>query len=262
MSLAPVLVPAIWPNAALEAWYRRKLREMIDAVHASMALHVCAAYKRQPSTLGFAADNSSSVELMHTLERWSRHWRHRLDDMAAEIASAFARRSFARTQFSMMDALKRAGFTVRFKPTRKSIEAYRAVLAENVNLIKSVPQQYLTDVQTQVWQSVMKGSDLTTLSRGLRESYGVSTRRAALISRDQSAKAKAVIERVRRQELGITHAIWRHSHAGKTPRPTHVKMDGKRFKIADGMYDADEGKRVHPGELINCRCTSRSILLS
>jgi uncharacterized protein with gpF-like domain len=51
-----------------------------------------------------------------------------------------------------------------------------------------------------------------------------------------------------------------HSHAGKHPRPTHQRMDGKRFKIADGMYDQAEGRKVHPGELPNCRCSSRPVL--
>jgi len=61
-------------------------------------------------------------------------------------------------------------------------------------------------------------------------------------------------------ELGITEAVWMHSHAGKVPRPTHVAMNGTRFKVAEGMWDSAEGKFIQPGELINCRCTSRSVL--
>ena len=65
----------------------------------------------------------------------------------------------------------------------------------------------------------------------------------------------------RQQEAGITKGIWQHSTAGKEPRPTHVKMNGKKFDISKGFYDKDEGEWVMPGQLINCRCTWRPVIL-
>ena len=106
----------------------------------------------------------------------------------------------------------------------------------------------------------MRGGDLATLSKSLHQNYGVSYRRAALIARTENAKAKGLMEATRRQELGISEAIWQHSHAGKVPRPTHVAMNEKRYTISKGMYDSNEGKFVFPGELIACRCTSRAII--
>ncbi len=51
-----------------------------------------------------------------------------------------------------------------------------------------------------------------------------------------------------------------HSHAGKEPRPTHVKMDGKKYDVTKGMFDTAEKRFIFPGELINCRCISRSVI--
>jgi uncharacterized protein with gpF-like domain len=81
-----------------------------------------------------------------------------------------------------------------------------------------------------------------------------------LIARDQSNKANAVVTRARQLELGIAEAIWMHSHAGKEPRPTHVAMNGKRYKVSEGMWDSAENRFVFPGELIKCSCTGRSVL--
>jgi uncharacterized protein with gpF-like domain len=106
----------------------------------------------------------------------------------------------------------------------------------------------------------MKGGDLATLSKTIQEKYGIAYRRAALIARDQNNKAKAVYENVRRQELGIEEATWMHSSAGKEPRPTHVAMNEKRYKLGQGMWDSGEGEYVWPGQLINCRCTSRAVI--
>ncbi len=256
----PVAIRAVQPSAALEAWYRAKLREMIETMAASMLTHIRAAWRQNEPDIGFARDDSPIVSLRRAMQKWGAKQIDRFDAMALEIAKAFADKSRRDFDSRFQRILKKAGWTVKFKPTAASVDAYRAVLAENVNLIKSIPQQYLKDVETQVWQSVMKGGKLSDLTQGIHQKYGVAWRRAAFIARDQNNKAKAVMENVRRQELGITEAIWLHSHAGKEPRPTHVAMHGKRFALKDGMYDSDVGEYVWPGTLPNCRCVSKSIL--
>lgn len=207
-----------------------------------------------------AVDASPTKELQRALQRWGDQWVKRFDTMAKGIADDFAARNERATQTAMAASFKKAGFTVPFRPTRASIEAYQAVAAENIALIKSIPQKYHTDVQTQVWESVKRGGDLKTVSEKLEKTYGVTRKRAALIARDQNAKAKATIEAVRHQELGIRQGIWMHSKAGKEPRPTHVKMNNKLYDLAKGMWDSDEGEMVHPGQLINCRCTMRPFI--
>jgi SPP1 gp7 family putative phage head morphogenesis protein len=229
-------------------------------MHESMLLHVCAAWRGEPPTIGFAQDATSTVVLRRALSKWGANWQSKFNGLSADMARRFAARNFRANDNAMRAAFKAAGFTVAFKPTKASVEAYQAVAAENIALIKSIPQQYLKDVQESVFQSVMRGGDLRSLAADIREKYGKSYKRAAFIARDQNAKAKAVIENVRRQQLDLDEAIWMHSSAGKVPRPTHVAMNGKRYKLADGMYDSAIGKYVWPGTEPNCRCTSRSII--
>lgn len=252
---------AIYANRGVESWYRCKLQELIKDMSNSVLLHVRAAWKEADPSHGFAQDApNSSLLLKRALSKWGGLWTKKLNSLSRDLADAFAKRSFNATQVSMMAALKDAGFTVKFKATQGSKDAYQAVISENVGLIKSIPQQYLADVQSQVWSSVMKGGDLATLTADIQTKYGVAYRRAALIARDQNNKAKAVIENVRRQELGITQAVWQHSSAGKEPRPTHVAMNGKPYDLKVGMYDSAVKQNVWPGTLINCRCTSKSVI--
>jgi SPP1 gp7 family putative phage head morphogenesis protein len=194
------------------------------------------------------------------MRKWGLLWIDNLNEASTTIATMFARKVAGNLDGAFRAILKQAGFTVQFKPTRGMVQAYRATVASQVNLIRSIAPQFLTDVQSSVWASVMQGADMHTLSTGLRRVYGVTWRRAALIARDQNAKAKAIMEEQRRSELGITEAIWHHSHAGKEPRPTHVAMHGKRYQIKLGMFDTDVNKYVWPGTEINCRCTSSAII--
>ena len=148
--------------------------------------------------------------------------------------------------------------TVKFSPTRAQVEAYRAVLADRVALIVEIPAKHSKALQDTVWRSVIAGGDLSALSIELRQKYGIATKRAAAIAIHQWSMARVVMENVRRLEIGITDAIWVHSGAGKSPRPSHVAFNGKRFKIATGAYL--DGKWVWPGSEPDCLCTSRSVI--
>lgn len=253
-------VRAIHASAAVHAWYFAEIDKLVGEMHAQVKHHILAAYGQlEPKEFAHDAKNPSLL-LKAALRKWGGLWVAKFDKLSLDLGKAFTRKSFGITQTQMKAALKDAGFTVKFAPTPGAAAAYQAVVAEQVNLIKSIPQQYLKDVESKVWGSVMKGADMHTLSVDLRKTYGITRDRAAVIARDQNNKAKAIIEKTRRAELGITHAIWQHSAGGKVPRATHVAMSGKAYVIAQGMYDSDEGAYVLPGELINCRCTSKAII--
>ena len=67
-------------------------------------------------------------------------------------------------------------------------------------------------------------------------------------------------KRARQDELGISQAIWVRSGAGKHPRPTHDAMNGTKYDVNKGMWDPAVERWIFPGEEINCRCISRSII--
>lgn len=250
----PVILRPVQSNAGIQAAYRKRLDALIDEMNASILYWVGAAYKRT----GIAQDESATAMMRRALRKVSRQWQDRFDMGADDLAKWFAQKTKSYSDVALTSILKDAGFSVEFKMTTAMNDAYQAVIGENVNLIKSIASQHLTQVETMVMQSVQQGRDLSTLSKQLQARYGVTKRRAALIARDQNNKATAVVTRVRQQGLGITTAIWRHSHAGKTPRPSHVKADGQEYDIAKGMYL--DGHWTWPGVEINCRCVSRSVV--
>jgi uncharacterized protein with gpF-like domain len=260
-----IALKALHVPAALEDWYREQLQLQVHAMAGSLLAEIRACYRKADFAMGLAtdaADDGPIGRVRRRLRAWGRTWTKQIKPASTRIATAFARRAQTYIDLRMQKTLRESGFTVRFTATPAMKQAYQAVIAEQVNLIQSIPQQFLKDVESKVWLSVMKGADLATLTRSLEETYEVTHRRAALIARDQNAKAKAVMEGTRRQELGITEAIWQHSGAGKEPRPEHVKWgrEGKRFSLKRGMYSQADGEYVWPGTPINCRCTSRAIL--
>ena len=258
----PVTLAAIHANRGVEAWYRTQLQALVMECADEARQEIRRAWNTAPPSSGFASDANPTERLQKLLTKFGDKWQQRFNTLSNTMARRFARKNFATTEAAFMGALTQAGFAVKFKPNPASLEAYSAVVGENVNLIRNLGRETLDDIQGKVWASVRAGHDMGTLSTELANVAGINWRRAALISRDQNNKAKAVIESQRRKELGIKEAIWQHSGGGVTPRPTHVEAGRKktRFDISVGWYDPAARKYIWPGTEINCRCVSKAVI--
>jgi len=248
----------IWPNDGSRQRYLRRMLALIREMADSVTYWLEAQRKAAPPIL--ATDALPSAEMQAEVQRLFEQWRKRFEVEAPKMAGAFVRSQFSATNSAMRQALKDAGWSIQFTMTPAMRDAFEASLAENVGLIKSIPARYLQEVEGIVMRNYAAGRDLKSMAAEIRGRYKVAANRAVLIARDQSNKTNAVVQAARQTELGITEGIWLHSHAGKTPRPTHVAMNGKRYLISKGMYDSAVKKWIHPGELVGCRCVGRSVL--
>lgn len=285
------VLPALHANAGVTDWYAGMLQGMLNEAFAD-AVMMLTPVIGEPLPVGITASDgwtdrdawtsylAAGVSVADTayvlamdapptvtkvdraLKKWGDKWQRKFDKLSRDVSRRFATRSFTSAEASMKAALRDAGFTVAFKPTKRSLESYKLVVADNVGLIRNLQQSLYAKIQQDTWASVRAGGNMAALSERLHKSYGIEAKRAALIARDQNNKAKATLESARRQELGLTQAIWQHSSGGKEPRPVHVAWgrEGKVFDLAKGLYDPDEGQWVLPGTLINCRCTSRAVI--
>jgi uncharacterized protein with gpF-like domain len=249
----PKTLTPVRPNAGTEAAYRKAIDRQVRDMQASVEYWLRASYRANPPEL--AHDASPAIELRNAVRRLARRWQRNFDALAPKMAAYFATAVSNRSAHSMRATMRKAGWTVPFKPTRAMNDAYQATIAENVGLIKSIPSEYFTQVEGLVMRSVQQGQDLSHLTDELEKRYGITRRRAAFIARDQNDKATATFTRVRQIEAGVTHAIWVHSAGGRVPRPSHVAFSGERYDIRRGALI--DGARIWPGELPNCRCVSR-----
>jgi len=253
----PKYLRPVRPNVGIQTDYQTRLDDLIDEMHRSVNYWIKAKYRANPPE-AMAQDASPAATLRAAMRRLSRRWLKKFDELAPEIARHFATRAADRSDKALAAALRKAGFTVKFKMTAAQNDAVQAVIGENVALIKSIPASYLTQVEGAVMRSVATGRDIGTLTDELQAHFHVTRRRAAFIARDQNAKMTGTIVRSRQKELGITEAKWLHSAGGKHPRKNHVAYSGKKYNVETGAYI--DGEYIFPGQLINCRCVSISLL--
>ena len=256
MAKKPKTVRAIHSNRGVEARYRKALEELIKEMSNSAEYWLAAQYRQAPPEI--AEDALPSAEMAARVREVSRRWIARFSDMAEDIAKRFTAGSIKATDNSFQNALKDAGWAVDFKMTRAMQDVAKAAVVENVALIKSIPQQYFTQVEGIVMRGYSSGRDLATITEELQYRYGVTHRRAAFIARDQCNKLNADTVDARRAEIGIEEAEWMHSHGGKEPRKSHVAANGKRYRISKGCLI--DGEYIKPGQKPGCRCVSKSVL--
>ena len=252
-----VLKP-IRANAGLIAVYRQRLEAAVRQMNASVRRAIEAAWRRDTPEL--AQDELPARALQSAVDQMRRKWQSSFDELAEKLGAYFAKAAQDRSDSALKAMLQESGITVEFRMTRTMQDVLRASVQANVALIKSIPAQYLSSVEGSVMRAAQSGRDLAALSKDLREHYGVTQRRAAFIALDQMNKASSAMAAARQQELGIKEAIWRHSYAGREPRPSHQANDGKRFDLKTGWFDPHEKKWILPGELPRCRCLMTPVL--
>jgi SPP1 gp7 family putative phage head morphogenesis protein len=247
---APAL-PVVRGNAGIHAWYRRQLEKAVAEMHKSFVYWLTAQY-RTTGLADDAADGGATTVMQGEVSRLGRKWQKHFDKLAETLSRRLAEKVLTHSDSAFASGLRREGFEVKFTMSAPMKDAYQAVIGENVGLIKSIASQHLTEVQGLVMRSVARGRDLGSLTADLKKRYGITKRRAAFIARDQNNKATSVLQASRQQAVGITEGIWKHSHGGRTPRPSHVKANGEKFDLKKGLYL--DGEWIMPGQLPNCRC--------
>jgi uncharacterized protein with gpF-like domain len=261
MHTATKTARAVRPNIGLRLKYQRQMLALIDEMNASILYWLQAQYRDSPPAL--AMDATPSQKMVSKFRALAKRWQKKFDEAAPKIAEAYVRGNYYATSSAMKSALRDAGISVKFKLDRAMKDALNASVAENVALIKSIPQRYLGQTEGIVTRSYAAGRDLETMVKEIRKLYPKAAGSAELIARDQSNKLNSTVENARRLELGIQQAIWMHSGGGKHPRKEHQKAAGRIYNIREGCpikNEKGELEWIQPGQLINCRCVSRSVL--
>lgn len=127
-------------------------------------------------------------------------------------------------------------------------EAVLARVAENSELITSIPKQYISRVRQALLRGYEVGRPPVDMRKIIMEIGGITERKAQLIARDQTQKFVSELNQIRQESVGVKSYIWRTSHDERVRR-SHEDNDGKEFR-----WDDPPAATGHPGEDVNCRC--------
>ena len=130
-------------------------------------------------------------------------------------------------------------------------------IEENVNLIKSIPEDTLDRMNKVIYEGYTNGRTTTDMTKEIQRAFQVGKRKARFIARDQVAKLNGKIQQAEQQDAGIREYIW-DTVGDSRVRKSHRELDGKKFSWDDPPLNSD-GRRCHPGEDYGCRCIGRPV---
>lgn len=247
------------PPVAIEQEYHRKIKKLVKEMDKSLYWWLRAEYRKAEGEITTASDGALG-DMQTKMRQLTRQWEKKYSETARQMAKWFAGEIQGYETRNLQNQFKKAdlaslGFDLKFSyHSRRERAIFNSIVEQNVNLIKSIASQHLTQVKGVVLRGIETGHDLGRMTEDLRDTFGVTERRAAMIARDQTAKASNNLSRQRLLDYGVTKGKWLHTSSGKTYRDSHVEMDGEIYDIEQGCYDPDYGDYIQPGELVNCHC--------
>ncbi|WP_416425594.1 hypothetical protein RAM80_07505 [Pseudomonas sp. App30] len=293
----------IRPTRKAEAAYRRSLLDLVDAMALAVRDRIVPklrltweAHSLEPKLITEDASYSdllveliaSTANMFLTIDLRGSAYRPKskpapskkrrqprvIDSPAEEIALHAVQMAADEADEHVVKELRR---TVKIDAeklmTSEGVNDYiDAMVTSNVALIKTIPQEFFSDVERTILDGYAQGIALKPMMEQLQEKVGVSARRAKLIAADQMNKVNSDVERRRMLNIGITRFKWSTSkdeRVSGNPAGLYPNAKVKCFGIAlqdigmgPGVYLLKDGatwddeKELFPGRAhVKCRCT-------
>lgn len=193
------------------------------------------------------------------LDRILSRFQKMFDSQAPEISGKMATEADKASTTAVKSSLKEASANVVVPTTvlqsGEIADVWQASVAKNVDLIKSVPGQYMQRIKDQVRDGITKGRGIADLLPELQNIQGMSDRRAKLIAYDQTRKAYTSYNLTKLTGASVKKFEWLHSGGAAEPRKDHIAMSGNVYRFDDPpIIDQRTGERGFPGQAIDCSC--------
>lgn len=248
----------LYNPVSIEARYSRELQSLAREMTKETTVAVKALFRSPDAEEFFAMDASIAIQARELLNLLTM----KFDRLYSRHSELMARRMVgqvdAQSQATLMKSFKKITGELTLKvsdisPALRTI--FEASVSENVDLIKSVPSQYLDRIKGAVNRSITGTGGIGPLMDEIKKYGGMSERRSRNIALDQTRKAYQAVGIERTKAAGIKKGIWIHTGGTKEPRELHKGYNGKEFNLAEGAPIGDKGQNVIPGEEPFCRCT-------
>lgn len=261
------------PPYAMELQYRKELYALITSMAKDFRT-ILEIYRKKKGEIAMDA-SWLTTDIQDRLKRLGDKWEERFKQYAERETPDRVQKMLKQTDLQLMESLKNYMAKEQLTLIGTAIpvklrQVMKVNIAENVELITSLPQRYRRRIQTIITGVINGDAPWNQLQREIAHAKGISMREAKTIARDQTNKVFNSLSLRRFEQCGITKVRWIHSHAPKEPRAYHIRMWDGKSGLEDGrpnglnhfvfelnsppIIDEKTGQRGFPGTLINCGC--------
>lgn len=242
--------------------YSKTIKLAMRALHKETMKNVAACFEAYATDAKYPKYGSLPTQLALVISRLLKKYLPIFTHLAKRETNKMIKRVDKNADATLKMSLKAISQDLAIKtnytsPKMKDIT--KASVSEAVDLIKTIPNTYLSQVKKVSLHSISNsGKGFAELKPFLEKMYKGNERKAELVALDQTRKYYQNIQAEKMRRLGIKKFEWVHSHGGDVSRQEHLALDGKVFELDNPpkigvMYGQDV--YGYPGQLPNCRCT-------
>ena len=251
------LLKPVKPSHKVELWYKQQLLAVVAQLRKVAREELLPELKRMEPlyAAGDGITRDAKVPrrpLESTFQRMGQRIGG-IEQTANRLAALAVQRS-ADTVDDRLKAAIKSSVGVDISPVLTQsgpiLDALRAATKDNIDLIKSIPEQYFEKLGDAVGKNMERGMRFEDLAKEIERIGDVTESRAKLIARDQTSKMNGAFNQARQTSLGIDKYQWQTS-GDERVRKDHAENDGKVFS----WNDPPDGTG-HPGHDVNCRCVA------
>lgn len=258
-------------NAGIQAWYVKELQKLSTQMTKECYKVLSELYQKGYPEIAF--DESISSQARIALNQLYNKYADKFSKRGKYLAQSMIKKTNKYANWQLNNVLKillgsaASQFTLSGSAiSAEKSEIIKALIFENVSLIKSIPNEYFKQITGAVARSIENGEGVKWLAKELY-TYGAKTdRRAQLIAQDQTRKAYNSINLRNFKDSNIRKFKWLHSGGSRDPREYHkmnypAGLNGGIFSIDDPpIIDKRTGEKGFPGQLPYCRCVMAVVL--
>lgn len=249
--------------AGIEDRYTKALKKLTDKMIKEVEREIARLYKSPEAKQYFTADASVASQARILVNSLNNKFSDMFGRASQIIASRMVNEADKASKTALSSSMKDlSGMSINTNIQSADLkETVKASISANVQLIKSIPSEYLTKVGGAVMRSVTSGQGMAELMPQIKKYGDMTDRRAKNIALDQTRKAYNSINADRMKKVGIKKFKWVHSGGGLHPRKDHIALSGQIFSFNDlPIIDQNTGERGLPGQAPNCKCVQIPVL--
>lgn len=245
--------------------YNVELKKIVRSINADIKKHIMPLVKQLAPDYAADADivvTDNWVDLLSAALSYVRYkW---TSPQFKQLANSLAT-NFIKTANQSNRQRNERDFGINIYSDSQTLTDYmQASVVDNVRLITSIPEQYLTQVDSIVMTNIRAGGRPSAIAKSLQQQLGVTERRAKMIARDQTAKVNGDLNRMRQQSAGFPYFEWIDSNDERVRDrhqylTDHVTAYGKGVYRWDNPPLSDKGIPIIPGSDYQCRCIARPV---
>lgn len=241
-------MPRQFPPDAIALHYYQRLKLILHAQLRLVIDHIkprLADWEKQAGTYRGDSAGSDARQLFEHLsgQLFREFDNHEIAKIPAQIARNLS--DYQKEQLGKQIRSQLSVDVIKAEPWLQSMMA--DFVAQNVALIKTVPQRFFAEVEQKVQHGIAYGRRPEEIAADIRERYNVSEYNARRIARDQANKFFGQLNKVRQKDIGISKFVWKTA-GDERVREEHEELDDKEFP-----WDNPPSEGL-PGEPVQCRC--------